>query len=98
MGVVKLAVVVPAGETLTLTVPPELRGSLALYYDTAAERPATVADGAKTARLSACREPYESVGFPGQLLIARPLCRAPLEYAYGSARGRLELSLGGACA
>ena len=98
MGVVKLGVVVPAGETLTLTVPPELRGSLALYYDTAAERPATVAEGAKTARLSACRGAYPSVGFPGQLLVARPVCRAPLDYAYGNAaRGRLELSFGGAC-
>jgi hypothetical protein len=98
IAVVKLPVVVPAGETLTLTVPSQARGILALYYDLETQRPVRVGEGATTVRLSACRGRYTSVGFPGQLLVARPVCRVPLDYSYGdSKRGRLELSFGGAC-
>lgn len=98
MAIVKVPVVVPAGRVLTLSVPPEARGIIGLYYDLADEPPARVVDGAVTASLRACRGRYPSVGFPGQLLVARPVCRVPLDYTFGDAvRGRLHLSFGHAC-
>lgn len=97
MAAVKLPVVVPAGATLTLTVPAEARGILALYYDVDEKRPARVTEGAATVTLSACHGRYPSVGFPGQLLVARRVCDVPLDYEYGAERGRLELSFGRGC-
>lgn len=98
MAVVKLPIVVPAGGTLTLTVPPQARGIIALYYDTERAPPMRMAEGATTVTISACRGRYPSVGFPGQLLVARPACDVPLRYTYaGAERGLLRLSFGGAC-
>jgi hypothetical protein len=97
MGRVKLPIVLPAGGTLVLSVPPEARGIIALFYDLEGERPTRVVDGAQNVTLSACRGRYPSVGIPGQLLVARPVCRVPLDWRYGSERGRLHLSFGDAC-
>ena len=98
MAVVKVPVVVPAGSSLTLSVPPESRGIIALYYDVEKPRPARVADGETTQTLRACPGGYPSVGFPGQLLVARRVCDVLLDYESGNGeRGRLRLSFGGAC-
>lgn len=97
MGVVKVPIVVPAGGALKLSVPPESRGIIAFRYDLESHPPARVADAQQSVRLSACRGRHPSVGFPGQMLVARPVCRVPIDYAYGEVRGRLRLSFGRAC-
>ena len=97
IGVVKVPVVVPAGGTLALSVPPQSRGIVGLRYDLEAEPPARPGEAQQTVRLSACRGRYPTVGFPGQLLVARPVCRVPIDYEYGEATGRLRLSFGRAC-
>ena len=86
----KTGIVVPAGGTLRLEVPPEARGLLALAYNPGAE-------AKQTTTMSACFGYYDVVFFPGGLEVRRPLCRVPLDWEYGSERGRLHLTFGGAC-
>jgi hypothetical protein len=87
----KIGIVVPAGGTLRLEVPPEARGLIGLAYTRGEEATLTVT-------ASACRGIHEVVFFPGGLEVRRPLCRVPLDWEYGSQRGRLHLTFGRACA
>jgi hypothetical protein len=89
-GSVKAGIVVLAGGTLTLNVPPEARGLIALSYGDA-DQPAS------TVTLSACHGHYPSAAFPGGIHVRRPICRVPLDWRYGDERGRLRLSFGRAC-
>ena len=86
----KVGVMIPAGGTLVLSVPPEARGLLALDYRE--DRRAT-----QTVTLSACHGTYPVVFIPGALRVRRPLCRVPLDWRYADERGRLHLSFGRAC-
>ena len=85
----KAHVIVPAGGTLRLSVPPEARSLLKLDYGD---------ELADTATLSACHGQYAAVPVTGALWVRRPLCRVPLDWRYGSRRGRLRLTFGRACA
>jgi hypothetical protein len=84
---VKAGLVVPAGGTLRLAVPPEARSLIALSHG---EDPNAVT-------LSACHGHYPSAFFPGHFRVRRPLCDVPLDWRYGSERGRLYLSFGREC-
>jgi hypothetical protein len=84
---VKAGIVVPAGGTLRLTVPPEARSLIALSHG---EDPNAVT-------LSACHGRYPSAFFPGHFRVRRPLCDVPLDWRYGRERGRLRLSFGRVC-
>jgi hypothetical protein len=81
---VKAGIVVPAGGTLRLTVPPEARSLVALSHG----------DDPNAATLSACHGHYPSAFFPGHFRVRRPLCDVPLDWRYGSKRGRLHLTFG----
>ena len=89
-GRAKAGLVVPAGATLTITVPPTARGLVLLDYHANPRR-------TSRATMTACRGRFPAVFFPGALLIRRPLCRVPLDWEYGRERGRLHLSFGRAC-
>jgi hypothetical protein len=89
-GRAKAGVIVPAGQTLVLSVPPVSRGLLALDYTGNARR-------TNRATMTACHGRFPTVFFPGSLLVRRPLCRLPLDWRYGDERGRLLLSFGRAC-
>jgi hypothetical protein len=84
---VKAGVVVPAGGTLRLTVPPEARSLIALSHG----------DDPDAATLSTCHGHYPSAFFAGHIRLRRPLCDVPLDWSYGSERGRLRLTFGRAC-
>jgi len=83
----KAHAIVPAGGTLRLSVPPEARSLIRLDYGKLAD----------TATLSACHGQYAAVPITGALWVRRPLCRVPLDWRYGDARGRLSLTFGRAC-
>jgi hypothetical protein len=89
-GRAKAGVVVPAGRTLRLSVPPVARGLLRLDYHGNPRR-------TDQATMTACQGRFPTVFFPGALIIRRPLCRVPLDWRYGDERGRLHLSFGRAC-
>jgi hypothetical protein len=84
---VKAGIVVPAGGTLRLTVPPEARSLIALSHG----------DDPDAVSLSACHGHYPSAFFPGHFRVRRPICEVPLDWRYGRERGRLRLSFGRAC-
>jgi hypothetical protein len=91
LGMVRSGIVVPAGGTLQLTVPPEARSLIALQYGT--EEPGDP----NAVTLSTCHGHYPSAFFMGTLRVRRPICEVPLDWRYGSERGRLHLSFGRAC-
>ena len=84
---IKAGIVVRAGGTLRLTVPPEARSLVALSHG----------DDPNAVVLSACHGYYPSAIFPGHFRVRRPLCGVPLDWRYGRERGRLHLSFGDAC-
>jgi hypothetical protein len=84
---VKAGIVVPAGGTLRLSVPPEARSLLALTHGSDPD----------AATLSACHGHVPSAFFPGALRVRRPICDVPLDWRYGTDRGRLRLSFGKGC-
>jgi hypothetical protein len=84
---VKSGVVVPAGGTLRLTVPPEARSLIALSHGS----------DPNAVTLSACHGHYPSAFFAGHIRLRRPLCRVPLDWRYGREHGRLHLTFGDAC-
>jgi hypothetical protein len=96
LGMVKLPILVPAGKTLTLTIPPVARRVISLDYRSE-DRPTRVTDGQLRVRLTGCIGRFAMVFFPGRLLVARPVCGVPLDWRYGRERGRVRLSFGGGC-
>ena len=95
-GMVKLPIIVPAGQTLTLRVPPTARGIIGLDYQGPTD-PQYVTQAATQASFTACYGRFPTVHFPGRLLLARRVCGVPLDWRYGDQRGRLRLSFGRAC-
>jgi hypothetical protein len=84
---VKSGIVVPAGGTLHVTVPPEARGLIALSHG----------DEPNAVTLSACHGDHPSAFFAGHIRLRRPLCNVPLDWRYGREHGRLHLTFGDAC-
>jgi hypothetical protein len=97
MGMVKIPILVPEGQSLTLTIPPVSRGIIGLDYDSEAPRTRHVTRAQRRATFTACYGESPQVFFPGRIVIARPICEVPLDWRYGSERGRLHLSFGRAC-
>lgn len=84
----KAHVIVPAGGTLRLSVPPEARSLIKVDYGD---------DPRDDVTLSACHGQYAAVPITGALWVRRPLCRVPLDWRYGAERGRVRLTFGRAC-